>query len=160
MSAPKKFASMSRAANPTAIPPIPPKASTPEMLNPRVCITTRAAVMTIDARSSLASASRVARSGPASPAAPRARRFSSTCPTKRTRNHAMQATTPTSRAAPTASKIVPSPAAGARFAANAMPTTQMSTRSGRRRESARASSHGEDVRARRRLHASRTLRAA
>ena len=155
MSAPKKFASMSRAAKPIAMPPMPPNASTPEMLNPRVCMTTRAAVMMIETRSNFAIASRVARSGPVS----RTRRFSSACATKRTRNHAMQATTPTSRAASTASKIVPSPVTGTRLAAKAMPTTQMNTRSGRRSESTRASSHGVDVRSRRRPHASRIRRA-
>ena len=160
MSAPKKFASMSRAANPTAMPPMPPNASTPEMLNPRVCMTTSVAVMMIETRSSFAIASRVARSGPSSESVSRARRFSSACETKRTRNHAMQATTPTSRAASTASKMVPSPATGTRFAAKAIPTTQMNTRSGRRSESTRASSHGVDVRSRRRPHESRMRRAA
>ena len=56
MSAPKKFASRSRAAKPMAMPPMPPKASTPVTLKPRLCRTMSTAVITTEARSSLPSA--------------------------------------------------------------------------------------------------------
>src|SRR5690554_888239 len=59
---PKKLASRSLAAKPTAIPPTPPKASTPEILKPSVCNAVRTAVMMITARSSLLMALTVVKS--------------------------------------------------------------------------------------------------
>ncbi len=53
---PKKLDNKSFAANPTAIPPMPPNASTPEILNPRVCNITNAVVMNIEARTNFANA--------------------------------------------------------------------------------------------------------
>ncbi len=56
------MASKSRAAKPMAMPPTPPKASTPVTLKPKVSKAMRNAVMTTEARSSLAIATAVVRS--------------------------------------------------------------------------------------------------
>ena len=58
-SPPKKFDNRSLAAKPTAIPPTPPKARTPEMLNPSVCNIINMAMMTTDMRASFDMASSV-----------------------------------------------------------------------------------------------------
>ena len=59
---PKKLDSKSCAAKPTARPPIPPKARTPEILNPIVCRIINAAIITIEALESFMMASRVVES--------------------------------------------------------------------------------------------------
>ncbi len=89
------------AAKPTAMPPMPPNASTPEMLNPSVCSTTRTEVMTTETFNSLAMASMVVGSMSFSPS----NRFCSPRLMMRTRNQAMAAMITVSRRGSTASKI-------------------------------------------------------
>ena len=129
------------------MPPMPPNASTPETLNPRVCKATRKAVINTESRSSLTIASRVARSKTSPFACLSAMKFVSAIRMKRTANHATAAIRPTSRIGSTASKMAAPASFWMTSIANAMPAIQMNARKGGPNASTKLSSQTLGVRA-------------
>ncbi len=128
---PKKLASRSLAAKPTAMPPTPPSASSPVTWKPRVCATVSTATTTVTRRASLPSASTVVRSNSSPRDCRAATTLRATWPMKRSRNQVTQATSATSRKASASSMKSTSSWCCSTRAMNPAPMTQSAASTGR-----------------------------
>ena len=146
VSPPKKLASRSLAAKPTAMPPMPPSVSTPAMLTPSVCRHSSSADTTTTSRPSLLSASTVVRSISSPRTSREATMFSLTRPMKRSRNQPRQRTMPMLRNGTTYSRKGSSTWRRRMSTASDSPMSQITTSVGRLAQPTSASSQTLTVR--------------
>ncbi len=142
---PNKLASRSLEAKPMAMPPMPPKASKPEMLNPMVCMTASTVTTTTEMRDILLRASTVERST-SSPACLLATTLLASSRISLNRNQAVQIMTAMSRADGMYSSNCSPVWRWIRCSAKEMPASQISTGSGLRAAATSESSQTFSVR--------------